>query len=294
MKELIETLRAKSLDACFAQLRSKDTPLALATVVQAISPTSGKPGDKALVSSDAIVEGWIGGGCAQPAVIEAARSTLESGEAKLIRVGPKGEWEPMQGVDDFTSGCLSGGTLLIFVEPMTRQPLLTVLGNSPAAHHLCNLASHLGFSVTLACPDSVDAELAENVSLVTDFTAVDGDYIVVATQGKHDRDALKAALGTDARHIAMIASAKKIDGLKASFARSGVASTQLDRINSPAGIEIGAVTPAEIALSVLADLVRVRRGVAGLNQTLPSAETKFAEDIAPVATTEGSGGCCGG
>lgn len=294
MNELIKKMNSQSLDNCFKGLQRQDSPLALATVVQAISPTSGNPGDKALVSADAIVEGWIGGGCAQPAVIEAARGTLQSGEAQLIRVGPKGEWEPMQGVVDFTSGCLSGGTLLIFIEPMIRQPSLAILGNSPAAHNLCQLASQVGFAITLAYPGLESAELPDNAVIADNFSEIDAEFIVIATQGKHDRDAMKAALASPARHIAMIASNRKIAGLKASFAKAGTESQQLDRIHSPAGIEIGAVTPAEIALSVLAELVRIRRGAESVERSLDSGKALQTDTTAETVMAEDSGGCCGG
>jgi xanthine dehydrogenase accessory factor len=285
MKELIKSLNTPSLEACFEGLQREGTPLALATVVQAVSPTSGKPGDKALVTDDAIVEGWIGGGCAQPAVIEAARGALAAGESCLIRVGPKGEWEPLQGVVDYSSGCLSGGTLVIFIEPMIKQPVLNILGNSPVAQSLCYLAAHLGFAVTLTCPDPVASDLPDNIRRADDFSGVSGDFIVIATQGKHDRNAVKAALASNASHIAMIASSKKITRLKASLAGAGVDQRQLDRIHSPAGIEIGAVTPAEIALSVLAEMVRARRD---------EKITPPATELAPQAVaTEESGGCCG-
>lgn len=291
MNELIKALKQKSIDGCFAGLQREDGPVALATVVQAISPTSGKAGDKALVSADAIIEGWIGGGCAQPAVIEAARSSIESGQSKLIRVGPKGEWEPLAGVEDFASGCLSGGTLLIFVEPMIQQPLLSILGNSPAAFSLSRLAAELGFAVSLAYPDPVSAKAADNVQLLDSFDDIGADYVVIATQGKYDRDAMKAALETSARHIAMIASTKKIAGLKASLGRAGISPDQLERIHSPAGIEIGAKTPAEIALSVLAELVRVRRGIE-VEQEDPNRVA--AEPQAEPALSDSGGSCCGG
>ncbi|MDH5354188.1 MAG: XdhC family protein [Gammaproteobacteria bacterium] len=270
MNKLIEELNTPSLESCFSSLQREGKPLALATVIQAISPTSGKPGDKALVSAEAIVEGWIGGGCAQPAVIEAAGTSLETGEPSVIRVGPKGEWQALEGVVDFASGCLSGGTLVIFIEPMIRQPTLNILGNSPAAHKLSTLAGQLDFSVT-ATP--------------SDFSQINSDYIVIATQGKDDRVALKAALASSASHIAMIASAKKIAGLKASLEKSGIEPEQLDRIHSPAGIEIGAITPAEIALSVLAELVRVRRG-----NTEGKTISRPSEKVGAVS----SGSCCGG
>ena len=270
MQDLIDTLNMPNLDNCFSALASSSTPLALATVIQAISPTSGKPGDKALVSAEAIVEGWIGGGCAQPAVIEASRKALKSGQSCVIRVGPKGEWAALDGVVDYASGCLSGGTLVIFIEPMIQQPGLSILGNSPAAQKLSVLAEQLDFSVT---------------TIPSDFPEINSDYIVIATQGKDDRAALITALASNAAHIAMIASAKKIAGLKASLEKGGIEPEQLDRIHSPAGIEIGAVTAAEIAVSVLADLVRVRRSNTD-KKTIPQPSEKVA--------TTGSGSCCGG
>ena len=276
MNERIENLKQPLLEASFRRLELDDTPVALATVVQAISPTSGKPGDKALVNADTIVEGWIGGGCAQSAVIEAAGASLQSGESALIRVGPKGEWEPMQGVVDFASGCLSGGTLLIFVEPMIRQPALSILGHSPVARKLAGLAGQVGFSVTLE----------------DDFTGIDADYLVIATQGQGDRDAIKAALASRARHIAMIASHRKITELKASFARGGTDTAQLDRIHSPAGIDIGAVPPAEIALSVLAELVCTRRGTGGARSHAAQVAEALSDES--VTEAENTGGCCGG
>lgn len=270
MQDLIKTLNMPNLDACFSTLVSSQTPLALATVIQAVSPTSGKPGNKALVSADSIVEGWIGGGCAQPAVVEAARNALASGQSCVIRVGPKGEWASLDGVVDYTSGCLSGGTLVIFIEPMIRKPTLSILGNSPVAECLANLATHLDFAVQQK----------------EEFTNLDNDYIVIATQGKRDREALKAALASQARYIAMVASAKKIAGLKASLSKASVDAEQLDRIHSPAGIEIGATTPAEIALSILAELVSIRRDQ-------PQAE-ESVDILLPAVDTVNEGGCCGG
>jgi len=279
------------LDSCFKALATAEVPLVLATVVQTLGSTSGKAGDKALVSAQGIIEGWIGGGCAQPAVVEAARQVLESAQACLIRVGPKGEWETLDGVVDFSSGCLSGGTEVIFIEALKNQAKLNILGDSPVALCLCELALPLDFSVTVTSPDLESSQLADTVRIETDFASVDGEFVVVATQGRHDRAALKAALESDAGYIAMVASGRKIAGLKASLAKSGVEAAQLDRIHSPAGIEIGAVSPAEIALSILAQLVQLRRSFAG--QLVKQADEAAAE--IPDATAEpAEGGCCGG
>jgi len=286
MKELIKTLNTPGLDNCFSNLTSSSTPLALATVIQAVSPTSGKPGDKALVSADSIVEGWIGGGCAQPAVIKAARQALDSGQSRVIRVGPKGDWTSLDGVIDYASGCLSGGTLMIFIEPMIKQPSLKILGDSPVARSLSYLATHLGFSVTVANPDFNPAMYPDSISLEQNFSVLDDELVIIATQGKHDLKALKAAINSNATYIAMVASAKKIAGLKASLAKSGTEAVAAGRIHSPAGIEIGAKTPAEIALSILAELVRLRR--AGSNETFIEEKAVVSDEIAT------DGGCCSG
>jgi xanthine dehydrogenase accessory factor len=283
--------RSDNLDACFKGLADTATPLALATVVQTALSTSGNVGDKALVSAEGIVEGWIGGGCAQPAVIEAARSALETAKPCLIRVGPSGEWETLDGVVDFSSGCLSGGTQVIFVEPLNQQAKLDILGDSPVAQCLCELAARLDFSVTVISPDVDASQLPETVRLERDFESSDGDFVVVATQGRHDRAALKAAISSNAAYIGMVASRKKIAGLKASLAKSGIAADQMERVRSPAGIEIGALTPAEIALSILAELVRLRRS----GDKLEPAETRTSETELSESTAEAAGvGCCGG
>jgi xanthine dehydrogenase accessory factor len=282
-------VKSANLEACFRDLAGDETPLALATVVQTALSTSGNAGDKALVNAEGIVEGWIGGGCAQPAVVEAARMALKSAEPCLIRVGPKGEWETLDGVVDFSSGCLSGGTQVIFIEPLNKQAKLGILGDSPVALSLSELASRLDFSVTVISPDLESSRVAETVRMETDFVSVSGDFVVVATQGRYDRAALKAAINSNAGYIGMVASRKKIAGLKESLLKSGISASELERVHSPAGLDIGAVSPAEIALSILAELVRVRR--TGSNQKGSLAAETVVEASEPV--TEG-GGCCSG
>ncbi len=251
--------KSSNLETCFKGLTNNETPLALATVIQTALSTSGKAGNQALVSAPGIVEGWIGGGCAQPAVVEAARMALESAEPRLIRVGPKGEWETLDGVVDFSSGCLSGGTQVIFIEPLNRPAKLSILGDSPVALCLSDLAGRLDFAVTLISPDLESSEFPASVRIEHDFESAGGDFVVIATQGRHDRSALKAAINSNAAYIGMVASRKKIAGLKASLIKSGIEASEMERVHSPAGLEIGAVSPAEIALSILADLVRTRR-----------------------------------
>ena len=258
---------------CFTRLSNGGEPLALATVIQAVSPTSGKPGDKALISADGIVEGWIGGGCVQGALRSAAKKSLTSQQPCLIRVAPEGEWQAMDGLTDFSSRCLSGGSLLIFIEPLESAPRLSILGDSPIAYTLIAMAPSLGFSTCAVSPDIEPARLPENVGHFSDFSNVTGEFCVIATQGKQDMMALNAALTSNAIHIAMVASAKKTNALRAKLAEQGFNAQQLARIHSPAGLPIYAKTPEEIALSLLAELVKVRRGGIQINADDPPSET---------------------
>ena len=180
---------------------------------------------------------------------------------------------------------------MIFIEPLNKQAKLSILGNSPVALCLSELAVRLDFSVTVMSPELEPSQLPDTVIMEPNFDSIGAEFVVVATQGRHDRTALKAAIESDAGYIAMVASRKKIAGLKASLAKSGVESALLERIHSPAGIEIGAVSPAEIALSILAQLVQLRRSSSG---SLLNRVDAAAVEISEAAAEPAEGGCCGG
>jgi xanthine dehydrogenase accessory factor len=247
-----------------AQLTAQGTAFALVTVVRCESPSSAKPGAKALVYGDGTIEGWIGGGCAQPAVIKTAIKALKDGRPSLIRISPDKDGEAVAGLVDFGMTCHSGGTLDIFVDPVVSRVPLVIIGAAPTAQALCALASRVGFHVTAVFPNA-NAELFPEAHQVIDgFDVTPGNspiagITVVATQGKNDEEGLEAALSTAAPYIVFIASAKKAAKLKQFLIERGHDAGRVAAIAAPAGIEIGAVTPEEIALSVLADVVRQRR-----------------------------------
>jgi len=253
-----------------------EEPLALATVIQVQAPTSARPGDKALVSAAGIADGWVGGGCVQPSVVKAARTVLQSGRNCLLRVAPNGTWSEVDGVADFSSHCLGEGSLLVFVESLNAQPRLCVLGNSAVAHSLALQAVHMDFKVTLCGGDVSALDCPAQLQCESDFNAVDADYIVVATQGQQDRKAIDAALACERASIQMVVSEKKLQGLKARLKNDAYTDEQLMRIQGPAGLRIGAKLPAEIALSVLAELVQLRR-----------------EDLSKDVSPSGDGSKCG-
>jgi len=247
-----------------AELKTKGIPFVLATVVRCESPTSAKPGEKGIVDAEGRISGWIGGGCAQPAVISVARKALADGQPRLIRVSPVKDGQVEEGILDFGMSCHSGGTLDIFLEPFTARPSLLIVGASPVAQALAGLATQTGFDVFAAAPGA-DAEMFPGARQVLDgmdlsrLTCGAPNFTVVATQGKRDEPGLEAALGTGTGYIAFVASRRKAETLRSYLKERGHAPERVDAVVSPAGIAIGAVTPEEIALSVLAGLVKARR-----------------------------------
>ena len=257
-----------------AELKTRGVPFVLATVVRCESPTSAKPGAKGIVDTEGRISGWIGGGCAQPAVIAAARKALADGQPRLIRISPTKGGLAEEGIQDFAMTCHSGGTLDIFLEPFALRPSLLVMGASPAALALAGLAGRAGFDVFAAAPGA-DAAMFPDARQVLDGTDLSGltcgtpGFVVVATQGKRDEPSLEAALATGAGYIAFIASERKAAKLRTYLKERGHDSLRVDAVVSPAGVEIGAVTPEEIAISVLAGLVKARREGTQAGPTVP-------------------------
>jgi xanthine dehydrogenase accessory factor len=280
------------------ELKASGTPFVLATVVRCESPTSAKPGAKALVTADGELVGWIGGGCAQPAVLDTAKKALKDGQARLIRVSPTKDGQVEAGIIDFGMTCHSGGTLDIFIDPVIARPALLIVGASPAAQTLGVLAHHAGFAVHAAFPGA-NAEMFPQAVQIIDGLELETlrcgvpPMVVVATQGKRDEPGLEAALTTASPYIAFIASERKADKLRTYLKERGQDPARVDAIVSPAGIEIGAVTPEEIAVSVLAGLIQARRDEAmtePMSAVNKRADMGHAQNAVSAAQT---GSCCG-
>jgi xanthine dehydrogenase accessory factor len=254
-----------------ARLRNEARPYALATVVRTVAATSAKAGAKAVVTEDGEIHGWVGGGCARGAVKRAALEALKSGSARLISVLPQEELdaggvapgETRDAVQFHRSACPSGGSLDIFVEPMLPRPALVVCGASPVARAVAELAGRSGFAVTLAALAEDHANLPEVERRIEGFDLPPQEagerFIVIATQGKRDAEALRAALQTNADYVAFVGSRRKAAALSERLRGEGLATEQLGRLRAPAGLDIGAITPEEIALSIIAEVVELRR-----------------------------------
>jgi len=290
------------------QLEAEGVPFALATVVRCKSPTAARPGDKALITGQGDIHGWIGGGCAQPAVIKTARQSLLDGQPQLIRVSPAQDAHPEEDVKDFKSACFSGGTLDIFIEPMLARPVLLLLGSSEVARSLAALAHFAGFTVIVAAPSAGQADFPWADQLIAGFDTGAANFhgvplVVVATQGKGDQAALQAALGVDTFHRAFIASERKAGKVKQILKDKGHPPQAVDAIVAPAGLEIGAASPQEIAVSVLAELIAARHArthlapqVSAQAEAAASAQAEAAAEGAREAALRPTGsesGCCG-
>ncbi len=296
------TVDSEDVIDCMARMKGDAQPFALATVVRTKAATSAKVGAKAVIRADGSMVGWVGGGCTLGAVRKAAREALGDGRARMIRVRPDAEADPAEdGTEDYRNACASGGTVELFVEPILPRPSLIVAGASGTARALRALGRNAGFTVTAAALAEDLEGIAEADETLTGFELsrsprAAASFIVVATQGKRDREALEAALRCGAPYVAFIGSRKKAADLKAQLAGHGIAAERLEALHAPAGLDIGAVTPEEIALSILSEIVRERRKIApvGLVEA-PVAEAEGLEggSVETRVVPPAASGCCG-
>ncbi len=264
--------RATDIHDIVSAMKARRTPFALATVVRTVAATAAKAGAKAVILPDGTIsEGWIGGGCARAAVLKAAKEALADGAARLVSVQPGdllaeigvAPGEERQGVRFAKNSCPSQGTMDIFVEPMLPRPEVIVCGSSPVAVAVADLGARLGFAITACAPAAEQGAFGEVERRVEGYAlpvAKDGlRGIVVSTQGKGDEAALQAALAVEADYVAFVGSRRKAETLKAKMGERGVDPARIACIRSPAGLDLGAITPEEIALSILAEIVMLRR-----------------------------------
>jgi xanthine dehydrogenase accessory factor len=231
------------------ELTRRGEAFALATVVWRQGPSSGQQGSRAIITAGGEVHGWIGGACAEPVVIREAQQVITTGEARLLLLGTPeqfGEAVP-EGMTVVPIACQSEGALEVYIEPVLPAPHLVVVGRSPMAHTLADLARALGWR----------AELIDG----PDFTAADADQrsmVVVATQGRYDEEAVAQAAAARPAYLGLVGSHRRGTALLGYLADRGVPQDQLDRVRVPAGLDLGRTTHEEIAVAILAELVQLR------------------------------------
>lgn len=250
------------------ELRNIGQPFVMATVVRAEAPTSAKAGAKAIITADGVLDGWVGGSCTQPTVVRESLNALQDGQPRFLRMCPPERMQGLQpGITEVVLACISGGTLEIYLEPHLPKPHILAIGHLPVVEALAALAHSMGYAVTVVgenasaeqfpTADRVQTFVMENPAAGLKFDTQ--TYVVVASHGNYDEPALEVALKSEAAYVALVASKKRRDAVLEYLRDSDMPPEKLARLKSPAGLDFGAVTPEEIALSILAEIVQMRR-----------------------------------
>jgi xanthine dehydrogenase accessory factor len=252
-----------------AELTRRGESFVVAVVVRREPASSAQVGNTALVTESGEYHGWLGGSCIHSTVVREALAALRGATPRLISLSPDPDADRRAGVTSFPMTCHSGGSVDIFLEPVLPAPRLLLFGVSPAAQALARLGKVMGYDVDVVDPDADRSAFPDADRIVAEFRAQDfADrpasqkkrlFAVVATLGQHDEEATLAAMAVDPAYLGVVASRKRFSQIRETLGERGASSDALDRITNPAGLNIGARAPEEVALSILAEIVQVRR-----------------------------------
>lgn len=256
-----------------ATLSAREERFALITVVRREPPSSARVGDTALVTAAGQYHGWAGGGCTRETVVREALAAIADGEPRFISLSPEAD-AARAGMVALQMTCDSGGTVEIYVEPVLPAPRLFLFGASPAVRCLSRIALAMGWRVDVAHPDAEAADFPRAHSVQQQFvpqTLPEGAHVLVATMGDDDLEVLQGVLAGRPAYVGVIASRKRFAELRDQLEARGVPEAALAAVAAPAGLDIGARTPEEIAVSVMAQIVERRRKKAVLHD-VPKTE----------------------
>jgi len=246
------------------QLRKEGEPFAMAIVVGYTAPISGKPGNKAVITRDGEIHGWIGGGCTQAVVSREGKQALKDGKPRMVKINPEANAEEQEGVNVYDMSCHSGGSIEVYIEPVLMRPQLVIIGSSAIAQSVARLGKAMNYGVIVMAKESrkklfADVDLYQPDVTFDTVNITPHTFIIAATQGERDEEALEISLKTGAQYIAFVGSKKKIQAIKEQLADRGFKDEELSSIKSPAGLDIGAQLPEEIGLSIIAEIVALIR-----------------------------------
>lgn len=227
-----------------AELRAEGNSFALATVTWRRGPSSARVGSRAIVHPDGRVEGWMGGACSQPTLVDAALDALRTGQSRLVVLG---EHDHRESVINVPMACASEGAMEVYMEPVLPNPAVHVVGSSPMTSVLAELLNSIGWRAT-----STEQTNMDGVDAAT--------HIVIATQGHFDEQAIQAALATQARSIGLVASEKRATSVFEWLRENGESDEQIGRVRAPVGLDLGSTDHAGMAVAILAELVRLEAG----------------------------------
>ncbi len=260
-------MRAELLQMA-ADLARKGEPFVLAVVVRREPYSSAHQGDMAVITADGGYHGWLGGNCTRPTVKREARRALADGQPRLVSLSPEPGREDRPGVTALPMTCHSGGSVDVYLEPILPVPRLLVFGPSPAARALAALGHAMGDLVDVVDPggEGAGSPGADRIlpgpsapELAALAAGAENLFAVVATMGESDEDSVAAALALEPAYLGVVASRKRFALVRETLVARGIPGARLDRVRNPAGLDLGARLPEEVALSILAEIVQVRR-----------------------------------
>jgi xanthine dehydrogenase accessory factor len=260
-----------------AELIKRNEPFVTATVVRREVPSSGKSGDKAIIDKFGAMTGWIGGGCVKGIILKESDDALRSGKSRLVKIGQSLSADKLDGVNDYKMTCMSEGTVEVFIEPILPSPHIVVIGKTAIAKAVVKMAKAAGYRVTGvaedARPDTFDRvdELITQIKLQS-VKISPSSSIIICTQGEQDEEALEQALQQTCAYIGFVASRKKKAGVFENLEQRGINKEKLENIKSPAGIDITAKKPEEVAISILAEIIQIQNN-------RPADEHNFIQQI---------------
>ena len=262
-----------------SELEQRGQAFALATVVWRQGPSSSQQGARAIITADGELHGWIGGACAEPSVIREAQRVIADGTPRLLLLGSRGQFGAAvpEGMTVVPISCQSEGALEVYIEPVVPAPHLVIVGRSPMAHTLADLAGALGWRTDVVAGEGFTAADAHERSMV-----------VVATQGHGDEEAVEQAVAARPAYLGLVGSHRRGAAVLGYLADRGLPADQLDRVRVPAGLDLGHITHQEIAVAILAELVQLRAS-GDLAGAAGAASASTATALASAGTQPGPG-----
>lgn len=278
-----------------AEWSERGLPFVHATVIRREPPSSAQVGDQALVTPDGAFHGWLGGSCIRPTVVKEALAALHDGRPRLVALSPTPDRDQRAGVTPVLMTCYSGGSVDVYLEPVLPAPKLLVFGIAPVARAVARMGTVMGYAVAVIDPDADENDFPGVQCVAADmrsrdlaaFVKAGGNQIfaVVATMGEHDEQSLRESMSLNLAYLGIVASRKRFTQVREVLLGQGVPAEDLDRVHCPAGLDIGATSPEEIALSIHAQIVQERAAapVPVAKPAVPSAkEDKSLNTIDPV------------
>jgi len=243
------------------ELNNQRKRYAKAKVVRRTIPSSGKPGDSAIILEDGTMHGWIGGGCTRGIVLKEALLAISDGKPRYISISPNADQLSAGDATMYTMTCQSGGAVDLFIEPVLPKPQLVIFGTSHIAMSLARIASAMDYKITAVHPENDESDYGHiaGLSILSSFNKGDlseNTYLIVCTQGHGDEAALQMALETGNDYVAFVSSRRKANAIFRSLRSDGISFDQLKKIKSPAGLDIHAKLPEEVAVSILAEIIK--------------------------------------